>query len=259
MNLKKKIYNPFYHILFWIVVTTILILIYGKLWQNTTQAFYFIFMLLPVVMATSYVFNYYLVPYFLLKKRYFWFGLYLFYTLVVSLYLQMVVVFFSFIYHANFKLENLGPNSINDIVLLAFIMYFIVFVGSFLVMLQQLSERQREIELFRKEKEKMEIPFLELLSNRQLVRIPYNDIIYIESLSDYIRVHTGKQGEVSSKEKISALEEKLPEHFLRIHRSFIINTKKITRFNSNEVELNDVQLNIGRSYKKDVIPVLKSV
>jgi len=216
-------------------------------------------MLLPVVMGTSYVFNYYLVPYFLLKKKYFWFSLYFFYTLVVSLYLQMLVVFFSYMYLANFSLKEMRPNSIDDIISLAFIMYFIVFVGSFLVMLQQLAERQKEIEHFLEEKKKMEKPFLELLSNRKMMRVPYEEIIYIESLSDYIKVHAENQEEITSKEKISTLEEKLPKQFLRIHRSFIVNTEKITRFNTNEVELNGVQLNIGRSFKKQVNPVLKSI
>ena len=151
------------------------------------------------------------------------------------------------------------PNSIDDIISLAFIMYFIVFVGSFLVMLQQLAERQKEIEHFLEEKKKMEKPFLELLSNRKMMRVPYEEIIYIESLSDYIKVHAENQEEITSKEKISTLEEKLPKQFLRIHRSFIVNTEKITRFNTNEVELNGVQLNIGRSFKKQVNPVLKSI
>ena len=67
------------------------------------------------------------------------------------------------------------------------------------------------------------------------------------------------QGEIVSKEKISALDEKLPENFLRIHRSFIVNTKKVTRFNASEVELNGIQLNIGRSFKKQVNTILKSI
>ena len=162
-------------------------------------------------------------------------------------------------YLANFNLEEMGPNSTDDIILLAFVMYLVVFMGSFLVMLQQLAERQREIEHFKKEKEQMGKQFLELVSNRQMVRIPYSEIIYIESLSDYVNVHSTKQGKITSKEKISALEEKLPEQFLRIHRSFIVNTEKITRFNANEVELNEVQLTIRRSYKKMILPQLKSL
>lgn len=256
--MKLKISNPYYHILFWLAVITILTLIFGRSWGSGAKAFYFISLMLPVVMGTSYFFNYYLVPKFLLNKKYFWFGLYTFYTLVISLYLQMLVLVFSYVYLANFSWEVMDPNS-RDTILLAFVMYSIVFFGSFLVMFQQLSERQREIEHFRSEKEKLEKQFLELISNRQLVRIPYDEIVYIESLSDYIKVHSLKVGEITSKEKISVLSEKLPAQFIRIHRSFIVNKDKITRFNANEIELNEIQLNIGRSFKKQVLPVLKSI
>ncbi|MDX9848668.1 MAG: LytTR family DNA-binding domain-containing protein [Tenuifilaceae bacterium] len=104
----------------------------------------------------------------------------------------------------------------------------------------------------------MKKSFLEITSNRKLTKIPYDDIVYIESLSDYIRVNTLKE-QVISKEKISSLAERLPEIFIRIHRSFIINKEKITSFSSDEVEVNDVQLNIGRSYRKAVKDTLKPI
>jgi DNA-binding LytR/AlgR family response regulator len=124
-------------------------------------------------------------------------------------------------------------------------------------MLQQLFESHRQLEELKTDKKKMEKPFLELTSNRKLVRIPYENIIYIESLADYIKVHSTQNGEVISKEKISATEEKLSDEFIRIHRSFIVNRQKITSFNNNEVELNTVILSIGRSYKKQALSKLK--
>jgi len=214
-------------------------------------------MLLPVVIGTSYFFNYYLVSRVLLKKKYFWFGLYFFYTLVISLYLEMLVLTFSFMYLANFELDQMGPNS-SDILLLAVVLYLVVFFGSFLLMVNQLFESHRQLEELRKEKKKMEKPFLELTSNRKLVRIPYENIIYIESLADYIKVHSTESGEIMSKEKISVLEEKLPEVFIRIHRSFIVNREKVTGFNNNEVELDTRILSIGRNFKKQAISKLKS-
>jgi hypothetical protein len=231
--------------------------IFGHSWGSGLPAFYFISMLLPVVMGTSYFFNYYLVPQFLLKRKYFWFGLYFFYTLVVSLYLEMLVLIFSFIYLANYDLGQMGPNS-SDILLLAVVMYMVVFIGSFLIMVQQLFDSYRELEELKTEKKKMEKPFLELISNRKLVRIPYENIIYIESLADYIKIHLKEPEEIISKEKISVLEEILPEFFVRIHRSFIVNRQKIIRFNNNEVELGSVNLSIGRSYKKQALLKLKS-
>lgn len=234
----------------------ILIVIFGGAWQGRIQAFFFISLFLPVIMSTSYFFNYYLVPQFLLKRKYFWFILYCYYTLVISLSLEMLVLIVSFIYLANFKLANFGINS-SDIILLAVVMYLVVFLGSFLLMVQQLFESRRELEVLKTEKKKMKKSFLELISYRKLVRIPYENIIYIESLADYIKVHSIDRKEISSKEKISALEKKLPDIFIRIHRSFIINSDKAIRFNSNEVEVGDITLNIGRSYKKQVITKLK--
>ena len=207
-------------------------------------------------MGTSYFFNYFLVPRYLLKRKYFWFALYFFYTLVISLYLEMIILTFSFIYLANFELEQMAANS-RDTLLLAVVMYMVVFFGSFLLMVQQLYNSHRELEELKSEKKKMEKPFLELTSNRKLVRIPYENIIYIESLADYIKLHSTQNGEVMSKEKISVIEEKLPDDFIRIHRSFIVNREKITSFNNNEVELNKVILSIGRSYKKQALQKLK--
>lgn len=257
MEEKLKLSNPFYHIFFWLATSAVLILIFGRSWGSGLNAFFFISMLLPVVMGTSYFFNFILVPRFLLQKKYFFFGLYFFYMMVISLYLQMIVVFFSFFYLANLKYSEMGINS-GDVIMLAVIMYLIVFVGSFWIMLQQLAERQKELELYREEEEKRKNAFLELLSNRQLVRIPYDNILYIESLSDYIQVHCSNRNPVASKEKISAIAEILPERFVRIHRSFVVNTSKVTSVTSNEVCINEIQLNIGRTYKKEAAQALKS-
>ena len=255
--MKSKISNPYYHILFWLVVAIILSLFFGKSWRNGLQAFYFISMLLPVVMGTSYFFNYFLVPQFLLKRKYFWFALYFYYTVVISLYLEMLVLTFSFIYLANFEMAQMGPNS-SDIILLAVVMYLVVFFSSFLLMVQQLFERNQELEVLKAEKKKMEKPFLELVSNRKTVQIPYESIIYIESLADYIKVHSIGQEEIISKEKISVLEQELPEFFVRIHRSFIVNRQNVIRFSNREVELGAANLSIGRSYKKQALLKLKS-
>lgn len=152
----------------------------------------------------------------------------------------------------------MGPNS-SDTILLAVVLYMVVFFGSSSLMVQQLFESHRELEELKTEKQKMEKPFLELISNRKLVRIPYENIIYIESLADYIKVHTIRKEEFSSKEKIGALEESLPDLFIRIHRSFIVNREKVIRFNNNELELGEVILTIGRSYKKQVLLKLKFI
>ena len=96
-----------------------------------------------------------------------------------------------------------------------------------------------------------------LKADKKMVRVDLDDILYVESLKDYIRVKTLKN-EVISHQKISYMEEKLPsEHFLRIHRSFIISLDKIEAFSATHVELDGNAVPIGRNYKNQTLEALK--
>lgn len=92
--------------------------------------------------------------------------------------------------------------------------------------------------------------------NRRYVKVIFDDINYIESLKDYIHIHTTNDI-VITKETISHFETKLPKSFLRIHRSFIVNRFKITAFTSHDIEIGTKEIPIGGSYREDVIRKLK--
>lgn len=94
-------------------------------------------------------------------------------------------------------------------------------------------------------------------SNKKHIKVEFDQIKYIESIKDYIRIHSDGKN-IITRERISDFEEKLPAHFLRVHRSFIINTKKITAFTANDIEINEKEIPIGSSYKKLVQDRLKS-
>nr|WP_307735094.1 LytTR family transcriptional regulator DNA-binding domain-containing protein [Chitinophaga nivalis] len=84
------------------------------------------------------------------------------------------------------------------------------------------------------------------------------EVLYIESIKDYIVVHRQGKEKLSAKYKIGDLEEDLKDKgFLRIHRSFIVNLNKITAFSAQDVEIGAVQLPVGNSYKEYVFKVLK--
>lgn len=88
-------------------------------------------------------------------------------------------------------------------------------------------------------------------------KININDILYIESLKDYIKINTIDGKSVTSKYKISDIEAELEGNcFLRIHRSFIINSSKINAFTTNEIEINGFEIPIGASYKEVAISFL---
>lgn len=100
------------------------------------------------------------------------------------------------------------------------------------------------------------VDFMDFNSNKKTYRIKLSEIIFIESLKDYIKIHVAGK-EVSTKIKISEIAQDLPPYFLRIHRSFIVNTREITAFNTFEMELGKVKLPIGSSYKQEVQLVLR--
>ncbi|MCC9167678.1 LytR/AlgR family response regulator transcription factor [Pontibacter harenae] len=98
--------------------------------------------------------------------------------------------------------------------------------------------------------------FIYLKAEKKMVKVKLAEILYIESLKDYIRVKTESK-EVISYQKISFLEEKLPhDKFLRIHRSFIVALDKVQAFSATAVELGKIEIPIGRFYKNEVLQVL---
>jgi DNA-binding LytR/AlgR family response regulator len=95
-------------------------------------------------------------------------------------------------------------------------------------------------------------PFLYLRSERKMVKILFEDILFIESLKDYVKIKTAHKT-VLSRQAISSLEEMLPkEEFVRIHRSYIVSLSKIDSFNADSVDVAGTELPIGRLFKQDV-------
>ncbi len=100
--------------------------------------------------------------------------------------------------------------------------------------------------------------FLYFRADRKMVKIYLHDILYVESLKDYIKIVTTSQKPLLVKQTITSVEEMLPETgFLRIHRSFIIAVSKITAFTPVHVHIAGVELPVGRLYQKDVSRILK--
>src|SRR5579863_114047 len=93
---------------------------------------------------------------------------------------------------------------------------------------------------------------------KKKVKVFLDEILYIESMKEYIRVNT-KIKSVLTKFKLTQVEELLSENnFLRIHRSFIVAKDKIEAFSATEVELGGKRLPIGRSYKELVLRALEA-
>jgi two-component system response regulator LytT len=94
--------------------------------------------------------------------------------------------------------------------------------------------------------------FIFLKVEYQWVRISLKDILYIESLKDYVKVHLDDtQKTVLSLISLKALEEKLPSaKFMRIHRSFIVCLDKINAISKNSVFIGKTEITVGEQYKE---------
>ncbi len=123
---------------------------------------------------------------------------------------------------------------------------------------QQFEESSNELEIHKKEvSTAIEQEFLYIKADRKVVKLNLSSIQYLESLNDKVIIHLTDR-EVITTQRISYLEEKLPkQHFIRIHRSFIIALNKITAFNNIMVELNGRELPIGRNYRSNALEALR--
>jgi len=95
--------------------------------------------------------------------------------------------------------------------------------------------------------------FLFLKSEYKIRRINFNDILYIESSKDYIKVFiSGEDKPVLSLNSIKSLEQKLPEsRFMRVHRSFIVNLDRIDTIERNRIIFGKTYIPVSDQYKEN--------
>jgi len=92
--------------------------------------------------------------------------------------------------------------------------------------------------------------------SKKKVKVYLDDILYIESLKEYIRIVT-RSKVILTKFQLGQAEELLARNnFLRVHRSYIVARDKIDAFTATDVEINNQQIPIGRSYKELVQSIL---
>lgn len=85
--------------------------------------------------------------------------------------------------------------------------------------------------------------------NRKII---LSDILYFESQGNDVRIILQNEGKIITKNKMIDLEVSLSDKgFIRIHRSFLINSKYVTAFNNNELNLGKYNIPVGRTYRKE--------
>lgn len=133
-NLLNKSKFVIVHLFFWIVVWFFFIYFFSYNSTNSNYISWFSSFLLPVTMATTYFVVYFLIPKYLLKKKYKQFILYGVYTLIFSTYLIVVTILGCFIFLSNLQIAQMPPMSRNYIFILILV-YLVVGLVSFVSLL----------------------------------------------------------------------------------------------------------------------------
>jgi len=135
---------------------------------------------------------------------------------------------------------------------------------SFERLMQAINKFQEESPAVKREDhvdEKTEInESMFLRSDRKMVKVNFAEILYIESLSDYIKIHMTDQKVLVTRESLSNIEARLPrDNFLRTHRSYIIALAKVDSYTSDTIEMGKYEIPISRSHREVVMQRLGGI
>ncbi|WP_223549816.1 LytTR family DNA-binding domain-containing protein [Aestuariivivens sp. NBU2969] len=94
-------------------------------------------------------------------------------------------------------------------------------------------------------------PHIFLKVNKKLIKVYLSDILFIESLKDYIKVITNL-GDYVVHKSLTAITDELPSsNFIRVHRSFTVSMSQVKALDGNTIEIADKKIPIGRMYLKE--------
>lgn len=95
--------------------------------------------------------------------------------------------------------------------------------------------------------------YILLKADKKIYRTPYDDILFMESLGDYVKVYL-KDKVLIVTTTLKRLVEELPTtEFIRTHKSFIINKSKLEYIEGNQIKIRDQFITIGQSYREEVL------
>ncbi len=124
---------------------------------------------------------------------------------------------------------------------------------SFVRFVKAIEKAKKKIEMQDKE---MPISFIMVKSNKKLYKVAYSDILYIQSMGDFIKIHTAEKVYISS-DTLKNIETQLPQKmFLRTHKSYIIALESVKYLDGNQVIIAKETLPIGLTYKETLLKAL---
>lgn len=126
----------------------------------------------------------------------------------------------------------------------------------FLKTINKITQKVHLLRGYKKSDEVNEEGFIFFRVDKKLVKIKFDEILYIESLKDYIKIFTSTGNYLVHKSLTSVTEELPSDNFLRIHRSYTIAIDKVVSVEGNLVEIASKRIPIGRKYVNNAKQVI---
>lgn len=227
------------HILFWLGY----FLLFGFIWEKGegyASSYFLEFVLLPIRIGVAYATMYWLLPNVLLRKQFVRFLIMFLGLLLVAAILQRFFIHFFYNGNKAFDVQLILNGS--DV------LRAIVLINSTALLLLAL----KILKLYFQERainQPIHDRKIEVKSDKRYYRLIPADILYIEGLGNYITYHLADGSKIIGYNSLKKAEAELPAHFIRIHKSFIVNSHSVISYDNNSVEVEKNRfLPIGNSY-----------
>jgi two-component system, LytTR family, response regulator LytT len=242
------------HAIFWLGYY----IAFGFIWMEPEQgyfaSFYLEFVLMPVRILAAYCMIYFLIPNYLVARQYQQFFIGYAVLLLIAGVLQLV--FSHFFYHRlllNATEIDLGVSALaRNMVLINTTVLLLGTVKVFQLYIQLMEAVSRN------QSDTPRPDFLEVKSDRRIHRLPISQILFIEGMGNYVTYYLDNGDKKIVYSSIKETLQNLPEEFLRLHRSYIVNRTKIQSYNKDNVLVGDHELPRGKDIDDEHLQALVS-
>jgi hypothetical protein len=226
------------HILFWIAY----FILFGFIWAGENgylASFYLEFVLLPTRLLAVYITIYFLLPGFLLKRKYIKFFVGYAVTLILAGVLQRI---FIHLFYENLLLKD----TTSGLFSIKMLIRAIVLINT--TALFVLGVKLFQLWLIESEKNKnMGKKILKIRANRRIHRVAIDSILFIEGLGNYVVYHLRDKSKLTVYGTVKDTLLRLPENFVRVHKSYIVNKTHIKSYDTSTIDVQDHLVPRGKS------------
>lgn len=109
---------------------------------------------------------------------------------------------------------------------------------------------EKAFQQWKTQNQNLEQQYLFIRADYSLIKILFSDILYIEGLDDYLKIHIQNQKTIVARMTLKAILQKLPvAEFIRVHRSFIISISKVEKIRNKAIHIEQAEIPISASYE----------